>query len=297
MRKTAIIIFMGICCLIITFTLYFLWKSSIDFKTLSGDIAIINIIEKDTHGITIFTPNTGNYNGVLKGILCDKPSYSEDKQRMLVVPTASNPEVDSKATILEYRFKDMCITPLVKYNETGDNAYSNIKYVPTQNAISYNMRLKLYYFDLTSRTQTYLTDAVGGYTWAKDGKSFLFCYNRNDKIYQYNMESKEIKPLFDGYSPEYSKSNDYIAYITRSGLAVKEVKTGKEWIYKTRAGIHCYRFSPDDRYVAIEQTHHSIISFLKYYDGYEMKVWEFKTGKVKTLIEHISSTYRDFDWR
>ena len=83
--------------------------------------------------------------------------------------------------------------------------------------------------------------------------------------------------MFEGGSPQYSNDNKYIAFAKKSNgasriIEVRELGSDKLWTFKANR-LHYFRFSPDDKYTAIEQ------ESKKYMKDYEIIVWDFKNNK------------------
>lgn len=256
-------------------------------KNYKGDIVMgnPNICDTDySKGVLIYTPKNNNYLYIAKGEMYRDVSFSENKDQIL--------GITGECSIVEYNInekKTITITEGIK-----GEPYSNVKYVPKSNNISFaSVDLYLYIYNRTTKENRLVTQLDGDYAWSKNGKKLY--YSDNMVIYRMDIESKKTVSIDKGFDPQLSADNNYIVFKTaRDELTVREIKTDKEWKYKTTVGIDYYKFSPDAQQIAIIQANTS----WKYIYGQQLLVWNFKNNEKVTLIEHISQGFGcNFDWK
>ncbi|WP_373000578.1 TolB family protein [Lutispora sp.] len=270
-------------------------------ENLTGELILstpVSSLQKDNKGLAIFKPSLKKYEIMLNDQYLSSPTLNRKKDKVLARSTTK---------IVEYDMKNKTLNVLYIHK---DNTIDNISYIPTQDSISFtayeNGRENIYGFNKNSGSNNILIkDIYGSYSWSKDGRLILFGrrskaengkYKYSVNMYNINMGKEET--LFEGYAPQYSNNNQYIAYKEANAsnidniLVIREITTAKEWIYKSNA-IYTYRFSPDDNYIAIEQQSRKFAS-----KDYEIIVWDFKSSKKDVLIETITRGYNTgFDWK
>ena len=282
------------------FTIILLAGCKIGLQSLAdvkGQIVMCNpnISDNDhTKGILIYTPKNNRYLYLAKNIPFSFLSFSENKQKILGVTYNSH-----NRSIIEYDIKTKEITHILNKSD-NDVDFSFVQYVPKSDSISFMAHPYFYVLNRKTKERKKIIKAFADYSWSRDGNKLF--YSTNYKTYFLDMDSKKtslyIKDI-KGYQPQLSTSNDYIAFQTISddlnfdtaNLMVKEVKTGKEWRYKISVGVCGYRFSPDDKYLAIlERTRNN------QYRDINLVAWDFRNNKKVKLIEHIRD-WSGFDWR
>jgi hypothetical protein len=269
----------------------------IDFQSLAdikGQIVMCNpnISDNDCHeGILIYTPKNNHYLYLAKNISFSSLSFSENKEKILGVIHNSH-----NCSIIEYNIKTKEIIPILNKSDK-DVDLDFVQYVPKSDSISFMAHPYFYVFNPKTKERKKIIKAFADYSWSKDGKKLF--YSKDWKTYCLDMESKKTSLYIKGYQPQLSASNDYIAFQTISDdlnfdtakLVVKEVKTGKEWRFKISVGVCGYRFSPDDKYLAIlERTP------TNQYRDINLISWDFKNNKKIKLIEHIRD-WSGIDWK
>jgi hypothetical protein len=243
-----------------------------------------NISDDDyTQGILIYTPKKDNYLYLAKGEMYTDVSFSESKDRIL--------GLSDDHIIVEYKIEEKK-TDTIFEGSSEEASYTNVKYIPKTNDISF-LADKLYIINRITKEKRTVADFYGDYAWSKDGKKLY--YSDETTVCCMDMESMKVESIVKGFNPQLSADNNYIAFKTgRKELIVKEFKTDKQWKYKTTVGIDYYKFSPDAQQIAIIQGNTSP----KYIYGQQLLIWNFKKNKKVTIIEHISQGFGcNFDWK
>jgi hypothetical protein len=245
--------------------------------------------ERPNKGIAIYTPKDNNFIYLARERNYSDVSFAENKEKVL--------GINGEYSIVEYEIKTNRTIPVFNGNAQDHVPYTNVKYIPKTDDISFMSYPNLYILNRKTGEKVFITETSGDYSWSKDGKK-LYYSSVQGKIYCMDMKTKESEPVYDGYEPQLSASNNYIAFETEKGIrkrkiTVKEIATGKEWKYKT-GWIDYYKFSPDDQHLAIIQQHTS----WRYVYGKELMGWDFKKNQKMKLIEHINDgSYSNFDWK
>jgi hypothetical protein len=256
----------------------------LDVKSLPGEL-IMNGLDAYNKGLIRYEPRNGRIDMVENELNYSSPVYSANKDKILAVEGGDK--------ITEYQIQEGKKNMI---ESLRDPAY--VKYIPNSSKISFVSSGELFIYDKISKNKTLITEVAGDYSWSKEGKSFLFCKERQDaQVLKYDIETGSINTLFKGYNPVYSNDNRKIAYVLYSTdkdvLVIRDIDTGKEWKHKAN-GISFYRFSPDDKYIAISQAHQPWN--FKYLKGGEILVWDYEKSKTGFLIEHIDNS-TEFDWK
>lgn len=289
--------------------------SSIDMKNLPGKILIENNVDnKYGNGLIILTPGSSDTLNILNDRIYCRAEFNSDRSSVLAVPVIQEPKPD-ESTLVEYNLKTGNIKELVKNKgvpppgyssrEVSTIYYNDIRYVPKKNMVSYLWGNSLYTFDLSTSTETFITKLMGEdsrYSWSKDDGFTAYLSeddsDMNTSIVSYNVKTKESRRLFNGYSPEISNKNEFIAYEKFNpntkgfNLVVREVSTAKEWFYKNKGSIVNYRFSPDDRYLAVVERDKK---WLANPQTGPIQIWDFKGSTASTLIKNYGGT--NLDWK
>lgn len=258
----------------------------------SGEIYLIDArVPKTGNAIISMNPSGDDINAIMKNNIFYSIECSQDKTKLLL----GGPNY----SIYEYDLKQKKLNTIIvnKFTKTVEGYYY-VRYIPHSNKISYMSSDGLYVYDMDKKERTRIVDASDNYTWSMDGKFLLFCNDIPRKIYKFNINTKEIQPLFNGESPEYSNNNEFLAYtLVHAGkdkkdiLVIKDMKSGKEW-RREEYSIVAYRFSPDDKYIVFNGNKKgSLTPGMEY-----IKKWDFKKGRTWTLIkDYYSST--PISWR
>ena len=240
----------------------------------------------DGGGIIILNPSNNEQKDILREYYIDSPAFNQDSTKILAV-------TNKHTQIIEYDIDSKSIKDI--YNDPNA-IISEVEYIPNQRAISFIKNLKLYYFDLETKSEKFITDIAEGYSWSTSKNCVIFTCMEKDglMVYKYNLENGKSERLFNGKDPVYSNDDKYIAYLKpggRENLVVRELSSGIEWEYK-KGGIYFYKFSPDGNYIAIQQERKNAIK------EQEMVVWDFKNNNLGTLIEKIrNGRTGSFDWK
>jgi hypothetical protein len=283
--------------------------NKLDIKQLNGQLLIENNIDNkdDTytyaHGALICTAS----NGDLKKVFSSEDYYTpyclnQDKSKMLLLKHMENP-AKNDYVIFEYDLKTKVLTGIVKYNKDIPNStiyYTNIKYIPGKHQISYLWNGKLYVFDMDSKIESLIMKgddiADSNYGWSEDGNKLIYEKENNINILDLSTHNKNFVTGIEGFSPIYSQSEKYIAYLDDfvHSMKVRDMKTGEEWTYSTDDMITSYVFSPDDKYLAIVEKDVGIIKSGAHFNGH-VKVWDFKNSAFGTLIKYYKGD--TIDWK
>lgn len=235
----------------------------------------------------IYAPKNNSYLYINRGNGISDVSFSENKDKIL--------GLDGNFLIVEYDLKSN--SSIVVYQGDEKEAfYDHVKYVPKSDYISFVAYPNLYIFNRKTKERKLVTRANGEYAWSKDGKMLFYSKTGENRIYCLNMESeKSTLYIDDGYDPQLSPSNDYIVY--KKGdrrLAIREIKTGKEWFYKSPLEIYYYKFSPDDKQLAIME----LTPKDRLFNKTSLTGWDFRNNKKVALIKELpQGTYSNFDWK
>jgi len=122
---------------------------------------------------------------------------------------------------------------------------------------------------------------ISGFTWAPDGKEFLFSYR--GRIWTSDASGKEVSPIMDAgagqSSATYSPDGKYIAFNQGSNLYRFDRKTGRikqlTFLSKSGQSVDGYTWAPDAKHIAISWSDTSKIS------KYEMM--DFTGDRAKTV--------------
>lgn len=256
----------------------------------------------------IYTPKNNKHLYINKRSGISDVSFSENKDKIL--------GLDGNHLIVEYDIKSNSLVVVLKGDEKKEASYDYVKYVPKSDCISFIAYPNLYIYNRKTKEKKLVTQADGEYAWSKDGK-MLFYGKRgeprrstwseeqkkyisseptNSKIYCLDMEDKRTTLYIDGgYGPQLSPSNDYIVF-KKGGerLVVREIGTGKEWLYKSPIEIYYYKFSPDDKQLAIMELTPKNMLFNKI----SLTGWDFKKNQKVAIIKDLpEGTYSNFDWK
>ncbi|HBE79162.1 MAG TPA: hypothetical protein DDW65_15520 [Firmicutes bacterium] len=236
----------------------------------------------------IYTPKNNKYLYINEGNGISDVSFSEDKDKIL--------GLDGDFLIVEYDLKSNSSIVVFKGDEEKEASYDYVKYVPKSDCISFVAYPNLYIFNRKTKERKLVTQADGEYAWSEDGKMLFYSKTGENKVYCLNMESKKFTLYIDnGYDPQLSPSNDYIVFKKDGGrLAIREIKTGKEWFYKSPLEIYYYKFSPDNKHLAIMELTPKDKSFNKT----SLTGWDFRNNqKVALIRELLDGAYSNFDWK
>lgn len=152
--------------------------------------------------------------------------------------------------------------------------------------------------NIGTEEQTILTEDLGNseHCWSGDGK-YVYYSSRpesTNQINRLNIETGEKDYLLDGIRPRISKDGSLLAYMTYGldeKLIIKELNGEKEWVYPGAALMYC--FSPDGQYLAVVEYWPGPW----FYDGYTVKIWDFKAGKEQTVVpRYANGQCCDIDW-
>ena len=238
-------------------------------------------------GIMIYLPSTKRFSHVAQSRGFSDLSFSENKKKIMGVSTNN--------TIFEYDIETNNMT-LVYKGSNEDASYDYLKYVPKSDLISFCSYPNLcIYNQRTKEIKKILPHIWGEYSWTKDGKKLLYSISGRGTIYSLDIENnKSTLYSKEGFSPQLSRSNNYIAFMTKNGeIIVKEIKTSRKWSYKGLELIY-YKFSPDDKYLAIIE----VVPSKTFMCGINLTVWDFRNNKKNTLIEDIyQGCQSNFDWK
>ncbi|NLW48964.1 MAG: hypothetical protein GXY86_16750 [Firmicutes bacterium] len=256
----------------------------------------------------IYTPKTNNYLYVNKGNGYSDVSFSDDKEKIL--------GLEWNYTIVEYDLKTNSSTIVFNDEIKGAIFYSDLKYVPKSDCISFNAYPNLYIYNPKTKEKNIVIKASGEYAWSKDGKKlfygilgkprkstwseeqkkYIISKPTESKIYCLDVESK-ISTLYieNGYGPQLSPDNNYIAFERDKKLIVREIKTGKEWSYKPKIKICNYKFSPDNKYLALIEEYPPKNIFDNINNEVKLISWDFKKNRKVTLVKGVFQS--NFDWK
>ena len=270
--------FLAIIVTLVTFS-----TNKFDTKELRGNLLMVNPYGKNNgtnKGIETYDFMSGKSIEILNDLSIRDPLYSHDREKILFI---------TGNCISEYNIKKQVVNKLICGSES---AYYCAKYVPNKNEISYIIGNGFYIYNPDLNSSKLLTELAGDYTWDNKGENILF--NENGNVCRYNLANGTVDVLFDGQDPEYSNDNKFIAYRRLyNELIVREIDTGREWTYEAN-GIKYYKFSPDDKFLAIFENNASLRNMF----GFELKVWDYTNGHKILLRKNIgSSSNSNFDWK
>jgi WD40 repeat protein len=282
-----------------------------------GEMVLPNVL-KSSYGLLLINMDEKADYWILRKHQVDEARWNADKTRILLnIPNDADKR--EKYVIYEYDRNTKELMPILRYRERKyDNGndqvevYRCVRYVPGRHAISYHWDDSLYIYDLDKKTEEKLVMMSSIYSWNREGNKILLNplifnpnikikhmqYQRDGYIYEYDLQTKSLTKLFEGINPVYSHNNDYVAFgATRNDdyhhLIVRELKTGKEWDYKSKDVIEFYSFSPDDRYIVLSELDHKIFA----YPTWRMySWWEFKTIWKGRFTESFGGGEAPIDW-
>ena len=160
-------------------------------------------------------------------------------------------------------------------------------------------RGQLILVNINDGSKKVLTEDIGIdiHSWSGDGNTVyysLYSNNQKDSLYKLNIVTNTKEFLFEGRCPQVSKDGTLIAYIPdyqKSVLKVKQLNGKNEWEYYGPVLKYC--FSPNGQYLATVEYWRGF----GYYDGYTVKILDYKTGKTQTVVpKYANGQCWDIDW-
>lgn len=289
-----LISFIGVF-IVILIILYFTIEPSIYWRSLSGEIVMNNSIDNThTSGVTLYSPQKGKFRLLFKDA-CYNAVFNSDKSKVFAIE-ATYLNKENQYALFEYSFKENILTPIIECKGTNTSNYGTVKDVPNSESISYIWQDELYMYNLKTKAEKMLTkiDNNENYSWSNDGSYLLFNLEDSSKLTKYTLDNKKVETLSEGKSPELSHNNKYMAYKSDTEkLIIRDMVTGKEWRYSPGVFIAYYRFSPDDKYVAIAQNEKSSLMSTP---AKRIIIWDFKNDKKTWLIKELYYG-SEFDWK
>ena len=268
-----------------------LFKNLLLFKNYDGEIILGNPNIGSNgfdDGILIYTPKTNNYLYVAKGEGYRDVCFSENKDKIL--------GLNGDVSIIEYDLKTKTNIIVFKGNDE-EGSYFNVKYVPKTDCISFISSDKLFILNRKTKEKEFITQAWGDYSWSKNGDKLFYSIGGKSGIYCFDTKSKKTTLVInEGFSPQLSSSNKYIAFEIQHGkvLIIKDIKTGKEWKYIPPIKTYYYKFSPDDKQLVI----HELMPKNLQYNDISLVGWSYKTNEEVRVIKGIfDGCIGNFDWR
>jgi hypothetical protein len=266
----------------------------LDLEHCMGEIVLGNSYDE----ITVYKPSVKSRKTIAINTEYSIYDCNKKKNSVLVVDYNEKPTINDNA-IFEYNYNNNEYTPIVKCKTTPPDEYSSFKddistvhfdkveYIPGRNAISYKWWNDLYIYDTQKNEEAFITKVSDKYSWSKDGSNIIYCpENDSNYIYKYYINSKTTEKLFSGSSPEYSNNNKLIAYTPDNlskELFVRDISTGKVWKYRAGGIIVNYKFSPDDKLIAIFELNKK---FIVPSQRGPVKIWDFKNNLSNTLVRN-----------
>lgn len=236
----------------------------------------------------IYAPKEDIYRYINRGKGISNVSFSQDKGKIL--------GLGGDFSIIEYDLKSNSSIVVYKGDEKKEASYDYVKYMPKSDCISFTAYPNLYIFNRKTKERILITQADGEYAWSKDGKLLFYSKTGENQVCCLNMESKKSTLYIDnGYDPQLSPSNDYIVFKKEDRrLVIREIQTGKEWFYKSPLEIYYYKFSPDDKQLAIMELTPKNTLFNKT----SLTGWDFKKNQKVAIIKELpDGAYSNFDWK
>lgn len=265
-----------------------------DKNILTGEILITNTFTEDnSNGICLYDLKTNQKETILPDIYFNWQIFSNDKKKIIAG------QIFRETIIYDRESKKYLVLP----DDLSRISYA--RYVPEKNEISYvtygDRVLYTYNFDEDIETE-YLKVSYYHHSWKSDGNSFFYSkYLTTDSksmIFEHNIITGEDIAYYEGYAPEISPDNRYLAYLNDNGhnsiLTIKEISTENEWIYEIYGVFRDYRFAPHGDYIIlVESLKHKIATFVT--KPASIKVWDFKNN----TFCFLSDGYKEFhiDWK
>jgi hypothetical protein len=247
----------------------------------NGELLILNptnkVMDKDTVSIyNIISKKTISFGEKY----CDWPVFNKDKNKLLVINDSGILEYDCNNFNSNYIFQG-------KYIE-------HVCYIPGKENISFIQNNKLYTYDIVAKEKKYILDVDNGYSWNKDGSKLIYC--KDGKIYTYELSTQNNTYFTDGINPQYSNNSQLLCYKkhykgSKQMLVIKELNSNKQWEYKTN-GIASFRFSPDDRFIALEES-----KTKNFFTSWDLIVWNFQIDKKEIIIQDVINPSQSIDWK
>lgn len=270
------------------------------FNNLQGQLVLdYSVRSSEKKGLEIYNLETNKIENILSDKSCSYSDYSLERNKFVVVI-----ETDGFDKIYEYDPTTNELELLID-NKSEFTIFTNVRFAPHKDAISYQMDGKLFLYDLAKKDKTFIANCYGSYSWEDSGNFLLLDkitvsddseYSQNKfEIIKYDTQTSDFEVLNEGMNPEISKSNRFIAYSNndkgKNDILIEDVLTGEEWGIDDRNHIYSYRFSPDERYLAYSRENNSSFSNTLY----DVIIWDFKKGKTKRIIRGYSGLPY-FDW-
>ena len=216
----------------------------------------------------------------------DNVILSNDKKRALGVSTKFISECDLESNK---------VTTLFRERENSGNIINCARYIPNDNErISFQMEKNIYILNRNDGSLQSVLSAEMGFCWIDDTK---VAYLHNTKMYMHDFKSKETKLIANkGIKPEVSNNRNYLVYY--EGFGGKKANLVlfnlNKWEIEKKFSIagdtFCYKFSPDDKYIAYTHLKNSIMGS---YMG-RLSVIDISNEYSKEMINEFGS--RHFEW-
>ena len=266
----------GGICVVIILVLNFFANSSFDVE---GNV-LLYLQEDDHKGLTVYD--------------CVKDEFQQ------IDAFGLQAEFSNRGTILLNRFDEIKEYDLETKEEKVVYQGEAFDYftVCNDNVLSLSDDSYIFYYNIQTQEKHILVEDNGSeiHSWSDDG-TILYYTDKDYKIISLNVTSGEKKEIGTGYDPIEQEGN--IAYKDKESLIVKNISTGKEYKYKGAAYDYC--FSPSGNEVLVKDEMSLITGIKNFFTndmvlGHRIVVWQFETGKKKTIVDDCLDGSRLLDW-
>lgn len=276
MRRVIVLLIIGFCCLGIVL----LFNTSIDLKTLSGQILLQNFSSAE-QGLIMFKPSTKEISSI--------GAYASNARYMGSTSTVLLETGTGKIELFDIKTRE---TELLYQSNDNTSSISCITYV-CKDTISLAEQDKLILINLQDNSKKIVVEDIGNgiHSWSSNAQRVYYS-NKNNQIFELNIETGQKEYLANGTCPKVSQDNNLIAYFSsdRTKLVIKELNGTQYWEYVAPMINFC--FSPNSQYLATIE-HSRNFDFPM---GYVVKIIDYTKNRAKTIISKYPGRGFDIDW-